>query len=59
VGRQMMQDQGFSEINTPGVNSGPVIISDHNPSADPGYIASDYSKVRRRVVVRILQPRNM
>lgn len=59
VGRQMMQDQGFSEINTPGVNSGPVIVSDHDPSADPGYIASDYSKVRRRVVVRILQPRNM
>jgi type IV pilus assembly protein PilW len=60
VGRQMMQDQGFSEINTPGVNTnGPLIISDHNPSADPGYVASDYSKVRRRVVMRILQPRNM
>ena len=60
VGRQKMQDQGFSEINTPGVNTnGPLIVSDHNPSADAGYNASDYSKLRRRVVVRILQPRNL
>lgn len=60
VGRQTIQDQGFSEINTPGANtSGPLIVSDHNPSADPGYVASDYSKLRRRVVMRILQPRNL
>ena len=60
VGRQMTPDQGFSERYTSGVNtSGPVIMSDHNPSADAGYDASTYSKLRRRVVTRVIQPRNM
>lgn len=60
VGRQMTPDQGFSERYTSGVNtSGPVIMSDHNPSADVGYDASTYSKLRRRVVTRVIQPRNM
>lgn len=60
VGRQMTPDQGFGERYTAGVNtSGPVIISDHNPSADAGYDASTYSKLRRRVVTRVIQPRNM
>jgi type IV pilus assembly protein PilW len=60
VGRQMRPDQGLGEISTPGVNtSGPMIMSDHNPSADSGYNASDYSKLRRRVVTRVLQPRNL
>ncbi|MBS0151460.1 MAG: PilW family protein [Nitrospira sp.] len=60
VGRQMTPDQGFSERYTSGVNtSGPVIMSDHNPSADTGYDASAYSKLRRRVVTRVIQPRNM
>ena len=60
VGRQMTPDQGFGERYTSGVNtSGPVIMSDHNPSADTGYDASTYSKLRRRVVTRIIQPRNM
>lgn len=60
VGRQMTPDQGLGEISTPGVNtSGPVIMSDHNPSADTGYNASDYTKLRRRVVTRVLQPRNL
>lgn len=60
VGRQMTPDQGFGERYTSGVNtSGPVIMSDHNPSADAGYDASTYSKLRRRVVTRVIQPRNM
>jgi len=60
VGRQMTPDQGLGELSTPGVNtSGPVILSDHNPSADSGYDASAYSKLRRRVGLRVIQPRNM
>ncbi len=60
VARQMTPDQGFGETNVPGVNtSGPVIVSDHNPSSDTGYDASAYSKLRRRVIQRILQPRNL
>jgi type IV pilus assembly protein PilW len=60
VGRQMTPDQGFSESTRSNTNtSGPVIMSDHNPSADPGYNASTYSQLRRRVVTRILQPRNL
>jgi len=60
VGRQMTQDQGLGEISTTGVNtSGPVILSDHNPSLDSGYNASTYSKLRRRVITRVLQPRNL
>jgi type IV pilus assembly protein PilW len=60
VGRQMTPDQGFGERYTSGANtSGPVIMSDHNPSADTGYDASTYSKLRRRVVTRVIQPRNL
>ncbi|OQW48223.1 MAG: hypothetical protein A4C66_14660 [Nitrospira sp. HN-bin3] len=60
AGRQMTPDQGLGEISTPGLNtSGPVIMSDHNPSLDSGYDASAYSKFRRRVVTRVLQPRNL
>jgi type IV pilus assembly protein PilW len=60
VARQLQTDQGFGEVNASGVNtSGPVIISDHNPSADAGYNASNYSKLRRRVVTKIIQPRNL
>jgi type IV pilus assembly protein PilW len=60
VGRQMTPDQGFGERYTSGSNtSGPVITSDHNPSLDSGYNASTYSKLRRRVVTRVLQPRNL
>jgi type IV pilus assembly protein PilW len=60
VARQQQTDGGFGEVNASGVNtSGPVIVSDHNPSADPGYNASTYSKLRRRVVTKIVQPRNL
>ncbi|MBH0209256.1 MAG: hypothetical protein HP495_12260 [Nitrospira sp.] len=60
AGRQMTPDQGLGEISTPGLNtSGPVIMSDHNPSLDSGYDASAYSKFRRRIVTRVLQPRNL
>jgi len=60
VARQVTPDQGFSDTNASGLNSnGPVIVSDHNPSADPGYNATSYSHQRRRVLMRVIQPRNM
>ena len=60
VARQLQTDGGFGEVSASGVNtSGPVIVSDHNPSVDPGYNATTYSKLRRRVVTKIIQPRNL
>jgi type IV pilus assembly protein PilW len=60
VARQLQTDGGFGEVNASGVNtSGPVIVSDHNPSADAGYNATTYQKARRRVVTKIIQPRNL
>ena len=60
VARQLQTDGGFGEVSASGVNtSGPVIVSDHDPSVDPGYNATTYSKLRRRVVTKIIQPRNL
>ena len=60
VARTQQPDGGFGEVNVSTVNtSGPVIVSDHDPSADPGYNATTYSKLRRRVVTKIIQPRNL
>jgi type IV pilus assembly protein PilW len=60
VARQLQTDGGFGEVSASGVNTtGPVIVSDHNPSADTGYNATTYSKLRRRVVSKIVQPRNL
>ena len=60
VARQQQSDTGFGEVSASGINTtGPLIVSDHNPSADTGYNATTYSKLRRRVVTRIIQPRNL
>jgi type IV pilus assembly protein PilW len=60
VARQQHADGGASEVNASAVNtSTPLIVSDHNPSSDPGYDASAYQKLRRRVVTKIIQPRNL
>jgi type IV pilus assembly protein PilW len=60
VARQLQADGGFGEVNVSSMKTtGPVIVSDHNPSADTGYNAITYSQLRRRVVTRIIQPRNL
>lgn len=60
VARQLLPDRGFGEKNGPGTNtSGPVIVTDHNPSNDPTYNATTYGEQRRRVLTRIVQPRNL
>lgn len=37
----------------------PTTVEDHNPTSDSGYNASDYSKIRRRIVTRTVQLRNV
>jgi type IV pilus assembly protein PilW len=60
VARQLRPEMGLSEAQVKPVNTpGPIVVSDHNPSADPGYVASDYQQWRRRVLVRTVQTRNL
>jgi type IV pilus assembly protein PilW len=53
--RSLAEGNNRQPINT----AGPVIVSDHNPSADAGYNATTYSQQRRRVLTRTIQVRNM
>lgn len=60
VVRPMNADDGLDEKGTKAINTtGPVIVGDHNPSADTGYDASIYTQQRRRVMIRTIQPRNL
>ncbi|MBS0171715.1 MAG: prepilin-type N-terminal cleavage/methylation domain-containing protein [Nitrospira sp.] len=60
VVRPTKADDGLDEKGTKAVNTtGPVIVGDHNPSADTGYTAQTYQQQRRRVVIRTIQPRNL
>ncbi len=60
VARQMLPDQGLGEANAPGTNTaGPIVISNHNPSNDAGYNATIYSQLRRRLITRTVQVRNL
>lgn len=60
VARDTQVGQGFGERNSVMVNtSGPMIVQDHDPSADPGYAASTYQQFRRRLVTRTIEVRNI
>ena len=60
VVRPANADDGLDEKGTKAVNTtGPVIVGDHNPSADTGYNAGTYMQQRRRVMIRTIQPRNL
>jgi type IV pilus assembly protein PilW len=60
VARQTTADQGLGETQKPGVLvSGPLTVSDHLHSADPGYVASTYQQFRRRVLTRTVDARNI
>ncbi len=60
VARDNQASKGLSEGNALPINSaGPVIASDHNPSADAGYNAATYSQQRRRVLTKTIQVRNL
>ncbi|HJT19107.1 MAG TPA: PilW family protein [Nitrospira sp.] len=60
VARQTVRDQGLGEVQSPGVlTAGPLTISDHSHSDDPGYTASTYQQFRRRVLTRTVDARNI
>jgi type IV pilus assembly protein PilW len=60
VARENQLSKGLGEVNTVPVNTaGPVIVSDHNPSADAGYNLTTYQQQRRRVLTRTIQVRNL
>jgi type IV pilus assembly protein PilW len=60
VARQVAPEMGLSEAQVRAVNTpGPIVVSDHNPSADAGYTLSNYQQWRRRVLVRTVQTRNL
>jgi len=60
VARQSVRDQGLGEAQQAGVlTSGPLTISDHIHSADPGYAASAYQQFRRRLLTRTVDARNV
>ncbi len=60
VARDSQASKGLSEGNAVPINSaGPVIASDHNPSADAGFNAAVYNQQRRRVLTKTIQVRNL
>ena len=60
VARQMRADQGLGEQNSPvAFTPTPLLVSDHNHSADTGYNATTYSQYRRRVLTRTVEARNL
>lgn len=60
VARQSRADQGLTESNSPAVStSAPIVIGDHNPSGDPGFTFATYSTLRRRVLTRTVEVRNV
>ena len=60
VARQTRNDQGFGEGRTPAVSTtAPLVVEDHNPSADIGYNATTYAQLRRRLLTRTVQNRNL
>ncbi len=60
VARQTTADQGHGESQMAGVlTPGPLTVSDHLHSDDPGYVASTYQQFRRRVLTRTVDARNV
>lgn len=52
VARETRNDQDWK-------SSTPQVVEDHNPASDAGYNAADYSRIRRRVITRTVQLRNV
>lgn len=60
VARQTRTDEGFGEgrgraVGTPA----PIVVADHNPSNDAGFNLATYQQVRRRVLTRTVETRNL
>src|SRR2546426_1175989 len=61
VARQLRNDQGLGEGQATAVNAGPVVVGDHNPSnpGDAGFNLATYQQIRRRVLIRTVDARNL
>ncbi len=60
VAKQPREDRGMSESNVRAISTaGPIILSDHDPSADAGFNLFTYQVDRRRVLIRTVETRNM
>ena len=60
VARQTRADEGFGEgrgraVGTPA----PIVVADHNPSNDAGFTLATYQQLRRRVLTRTVETRNL
>jgi type IV pilus assembly protein PilW len=52
VARQLRSDPNWSSTQA-------VVVEDHNPTSDAGYDATAYAKMRRRLLTRTIQVRNL
>jgi hypothetical protein len=52
VARQLRPDQNWGSTQ-------PIIVEDHNPVNDAGYNAQQYSRLRRRLLTRTIEFRNL
>ncbi len=63
VARQTVADQGTSEGGIAAQSSAPVVLPDHNHAngvfAAGDFVAATYAPIRRRVLVRTIQTRNV
>jgi type IV pilus assembly protein PilW len=60
VAREVVVTDGFGEGKAAGINTpGPLQVSDHLHSADPGYNASTYQQYRRRLLTKTVEARNL
>ncbi|MGH7236188.1 MAG: PilW family protein [Nitrospiraceae bacterium] len=60
VARQLRNDQGFGEGQGTAVSTAaPVLVGDHNPSNDAGFNLATYQQIRRRVLIRTVDARNL
>lgn len=49
-----------SEVGTAGMSTpAPIVAADHNPSSDAGFNLATYSQIRRRLLTRTVQARNL
>ena len=59
VARQLRNDQGLGEGRSTAVNAGPVVVGDHNPTNDAGFNLATYQQIRRRILTRTVDARNL
>lgn len=52
VARQLRSDPDWTSTQ-------PIVVEDHNPTSDAGYDAQTYAKMRRRLLTRTIQLRNL